>query len=74
MKVWPRDDNMRKFLFHPVTKIRFPKEGGGPAEWPDDQFTRRRIRDGDVTIEESATSAGESEPHNRRSRHRSPIE
>lgn len=49
MKVLPKDDNIRKILKHPVAKA-FPAEG--PAEWPDDSFTHRRIADGDITVVE----------------------
>ena len=49
VKVTPKDDTMRRLLQH-------PKAGGfradGTAEWPDDRFTQRRIRDGDVTVED----------------------
>ena len=48
MKVLPKNDEMRKVLKHGV--IRFPEEG--PADWPDDSFTHRRIMDGDVTVVE----------------------
>ena len=49
MKVLPKDDAMRKLIKHP-TAGGFHEEG--PAEWPDDQFTTRRLRDGDVTLAE----------------------
>jgi hypothetical protein len=49
MKVWPKDEAMRKLLKHPVAGA-FHEEG--PSEWPDDQFTTRRLRDGDVTLAE----------------------
>jgi len=48
-KVLPKDDAMRKLLKHPIGGA-FPEEG--PANWPDDQFTTRRLRDGDVTLAE----------------------
>ena len=48
-KVLPKDDAMRKLLKHPVGGA-FPEEG--PVNWPDDQFTTRRLRDGDVTLAE----------------------
>jgi len=48
MKVWPKNDEMRKLLKHGI--VGFPAEGA--AEWPDDSFTHRRIMDGDVTAEE----------------------
>ena len=47
MKVWPKNDEMRKILKHGA--VGFPEEG--PAEWPDDTFTHRRIMDGDVMEE-----------------------
>ena len=50
MKVWPTSDLMRTQLKHPAGNIPFREEG--PAEWPDDSFTHRRIMDGDVTTEE----------------------
>lgn len=53
MKVWPKNDDMRKILKHGV--IAFPAEG--PADWPDDTFTHRRIMDGDVTVEEPKKAA-----------------
>ena len=48
MKVWPKNETMRKILRHGV--ITFPDEGS--VDWPDDSFTHRRITDGDVTTEE----------------------
>jgi hypothetical protein len=50
VRVVPKNDELRKALFHPWTRMRFPAKGS--AEWPHDQFTKRRIRDGDVTVEE----------------------
>lgn len=47
MQVWPKDDDMRKLLKHEPTGVAFYETG--PAEWPDDTFTYRRIQDGDVT-------------------------
>jgi hypothetical protein len=49
VRVVPRDENIRKYIKHGVTKVGFQKEGS--AEWPLDAFTRNRLRDGDVTIE-----------------------
>jgi hypothetical protein len=48
MKVFPKNDDIRRVLFHP-TAGKFRAEGS--AEWPDDSFTNRRIRDGDITPE-----------------------
>ena len=49
VKVLPKDDHIRKIIKHP-TGGAFPEEG--PANWPDDQFTTRRLKDGDVTLAE----------------------
>jgi hypothetical protein len=53
MKVLPRNDEMRKMLRHPNGDIPFRDEG--PAEWPDDSFTHRRIMDGDITVVQELT-------------------
>ena len=47
VKVTPKDETLRRLLKHPRAG-GFRKEGS--AEWPDDRFTQRRIRDGDVTV------------------------
>jgi hypothetical protein len=49
IKVWPRTDEIRKVLYHPTGKY-FPAEG--PADWPEDTYTARRIADGDITTDE----------------------
>ena len=49
VRVVPANDQLRKFLKHGVTRVGFPKQGS--AEWPNDTFTHRRIKDGDVTVE-----------------------
>ena len=48
VRVNPRNDNMRKLLRHPLRGRGFPSTGS--VEWPLDTFTRRRLRDGDVTL------------------------
>ena len=60
MQVWPKNDAMRKVLRH-VNGTGFRAEG--PAEWPDDSFTARRVRDGDVSLTEVA--AAKPEPKSR---------
>jgi len=55
MKVYAKNENIRKYIWHPTGKLRF--NDAGEATWPDDQFTRRRLRDGDITLE-----AGGGEP------------
>ena len=49
MKVYAKNDDIRKYIRHWPTNMKFNDEG--VAEWPDDQFTRRRLRDGDITLE-----------------------
>jgi hypothetical protein len=48
VRVTPKNDTLRKLLKHPKAG-GFRKEA--PADWPDDSFTKRRIRDGDITVE-----------------------
>jgi hypothetical protein len=48
-KVWLQNQDVLKYLKHPVSKVGF-RDANSPAIWPDDSFTARRIRDGDVTI------------------------
>jgi hypothetical protein len=63
MLVWPKDDEMRKLLQHEPTGVPFYETG--PADWPDDTFTYRRIQDGDVLTsppaEKDATAAQPAE-------------
>jgi hypothetical protein len=54
IKVWPRNEQMRNLIKHPV--------GGafhetGSRDWPNDSFTYRRIRDGDVVTDEGQVEA-----------------
>ena len=49
VRVNPVSDEMRRALVHPNGR-KFPE--GGSVEWPLDQFTRRRIKDGSVTRED----------------------
>jgi hypothetical protein len=50
VRVVPKNDELRKVLKHPTAGMAFRESGS--VEWPLDNFTKRRIRDGDVTIEE----------------------
>jgi hypothetical protein len=58
IRVEPTSDHMRNILKH-------PRAGGfrssGAVTWPDDIFTRRRIRDGDVKIVEEKKEAKKAE-------------
>jgi len=49
MKVYATKDNVKKFIRHVPTGYAFNEEG--VSDWPDDQFTRRRLRDGDISLE-----------------------
>jgi hypothetical protein len=49
VRVTPTRPELRKVLRHPANNIPFGSSGS--VEWPNDQFTKRRVRDGDVTIE-----------------------
>jgi hypothetical protein len=63
VRVLPKNDAIRKHIYHPRTGARFPAQGS--VEWPLDQFTKRRIRDKDVTIEEGRADAQRSGEHRR---------
>ena len=54
VRVVPANDTLRKYLTHPT---RGKMNAEGSTEWPNDQFTRRRIKEGDVTVEEAAPPA-----------------
>jgi hypothetical protein len=49
VRVLPRDEAFRKSHRNVVGHANFPEQGS--VEWPFDQFTKRRLRDGDITIE-----------------------
>ena len=50
VRVNPRDETVRRDIRHMPDGIKFPATGS--VEWPLDQFTKRRLRDGTVTIAE----------------------
>jgi hypothetical protein len=56
VRVVPATDVLRKVLKHP-RGARFPSEGS--AEWPNDTFTKRRLKEGAVTLEQSQQSEQE---------------
>lgn len=49
VRVHPRDDVIRRDIRHGVSRQAFPKQG--TVEWPLDNFTKRRLRDGTVRLE-----------------------
>lgn len=56
---------MRRLLKHP-SGVRFRSEGG--IEWPDDTFTKKRIRDGSVLVEKEKHVEKEKQPEAKRHR------
>jgi hypothetical protein len=50
IRVVPKNETLRRILKH-ASGIAFRSEGG--VEWPDDMFTRKRLRDGSVRLEEA---------------------
>jgi hypothetical protein len=52
VRVLPTKEDFRHVIKHP-SGIRFPEQGS--VEWPLDKFTRKRIADGDVIIEENGS-------------------
>jgi hypothetical protein len=57
--VWPRDDDIRKYLRHPLGQ-RFANYPAA-TPWPDDQFTKRRIVEGAILTEPPSARA-QTEP------------
>lgn len=60
VKVKARDEMIAKHIYHPRGMFRFDDEG--VATWPDDQFTARRLRDGDITLVEPRKKRAEDPP------------
>jgi hypothetical protein len=52
MNVWPKNDVLRRILKHPIAGGFIPPDG--PGDWPDDSFTHRLVRDGDLLTKEPA--------------------
>lgn len=50
VKVWPASEDAVKYIRHPMTR-KFNDLNDG-IDWPEDQFTFRRIADGDVTVDQ----------------------
>ena len=61
VRVTPKNDEIRKYLRHMPSGVKFPDSGS--AVWPNDTFTQRRIADGDVTVEEEKSHARHSRAH-----------
>jgi hypothetical protein len=56
MQVWAKNEEIRKILKHPIAG-GFGPDLSHPTEWPDDQFTTRRLRDGDISLSAPGTQA-----------------
>jgi hypothetical protein len=63
IRVIPRDEELRQTMKH-------PRGGGfrsqGSVEWPLDQFTKRRLREGSVSHEKATPEPEEKKPAARR--------
>jgi hypothetical protein len=59
IRVRAANERIRLAMKHGVTGVGFMPDIGQSVEWPFDQFTKRRILKGDVTIDEGA-SGGEA--------------
>ena len=73
-KVYAQSENLKKhprFRWHPLGTLF---DSNGMAEWPDDAFTHRRLRDGDITLEAPAEKKAEQPAVARRSRSEAPTE
>jgi hypothetical protein len=59
VRVHPRDDVIRRDIQHPLARRKFLAEGS--TEWPLDQFTKRRLRDGTVRLESAEETQARTE-------------
>ena len=60
VKVVPANADIRRVLFHPRAGY-FPADGG--MYWPMDDFTFRRIQDGDVIVADKQPEEQHEQPH-----------
>jgi hypothetical protein len=60
VKVFALKDHVKKNGFANPPQYRLNKDGVG--FWPMDQFTKRRIRDGDVSLDEPSKEIPQPEP------------
>lgn len=59
MRVWPTSEFVRKHIKHPAAGGFTGNEGAG--DWPPDQFTCRRLVEGDITEVPPAPKAAAKE-------------
>jgi hypothetical protein len=62
IRVWPASEDIRKYIKHPHRNIKFRATLNDSVEWPFDQFTKRRIKDGTVLTEAPQPWPEETEP------------
>ena len=70
IRVEPRDADMRRLLRHPKAG-KFRSEGS--LEWPNDTFTQKRLRDGDIKLEEDSHAGAAANPATAGSRPADPL-
>jgi len=60
VRVTPATDDIRRVLTHPSNGTKFPESGS--VEWPLDNFTKRRLRDGSVVREQAQPQPAREQP------------
>lgn len=69
IRVWPgrtkeySSEEVRKYIRHPLGNIAFRATINDSVEWPFDQFTKRRIKDGTVLTEAPEPWPASTEPN-----------
>jgi hypothetical protein len=48
IRVWPKNEDIRKYIVYPIGNIKFRATIYDSVEWPLDQFTKRRLAKGDI--------------------------
>jgi hypothetical protein len=66
VKVRALKDNVREHLVHKPTNFKFNKDG--ISHWPFDQFTKRRINDGDVELVKDEPAEQQQQPAEQQAR------
>jgi hypothetical protein len=59
VRVFAKNEDIRRSMRHGVTRVRFLPELDQSVEWPYDQFTKRRLEKGDVTVDTSIPGGAE---------------
>lgn len=60
VKVRATSEELHKILRHPIAGPMTPSQYPEPADWPEDQFTTRKLQDGDVVLVEEAKPHAEA--------------